>query len=43
MRIVLAAANAPKGDLEGSLARHLAALEQARAQGCQLPCSPSSP
>ena len=40
MRILLAAANAAKGDLEGNLARHLATLEQARAQGCQLAVFP---
>jgi len=40
MRILLAAANARKGDLEGNLARHLAALERARVQGCQLAVFP---
>jgi hypothetical protein len=40
MRILLAAVNAQKGELEGNLARHLAALEQARVQGCQLAVFP---
>ena len=40
MRILLAAVNAPKGDLDGNLARHLAALDQARAQGCHLAVFP---
>jgi 8-oxo-dGTP pyrophosphatase MutT (NUDIX family) len=40
MRILLAAANAQKGDLDGNLARHLAALDQARVQGCQLAVFP---
>ena len=40
MRILLAAANAQKGDLDGNLARHLAALEQARVQGCHLAVFP---
>jgi predicted amidohydrolase len=40
MRILLAALNAPKGDLEGNLARHLAVLEQARAQGCDVAVFP---
>jgi 8-oxo-dGTP pyrophosphatase MutT (NUDIX family) len=40
MRILLAAANARKGDLDANLARHLAVLEQARAQGCQLAVFP---
>jgi predicted amidohydrolase len=40
MRILLAATNAAKGDLDGNLARHLAALEQARVQGCQLAVFP---
>ena len=40
MRILLAALNAQKGDLAGNLARHQAALEQARVQGCQLAVFP---
>jgi len=40
MRILLAAANAAKGDLDANLAKHLAALEVARAQGCQLAVFP---
>jgi predicted amidohydrolase len=40
MRILLAALNAQKGDLDGNLARHLAVLEQARAQGCHVAVFP---
>jgi predicted amidohydrolase len=40
MRILLAATDAQKGDLDGNLARHLAVLEQARAQGCDLAVFP---
>jgi predicted amidohydrolase len=40
MRILLAALNAQKGDLAGNLARHQAALEQARVQGCQVAVFP---
>jgi len=40
LRILLAAAEARKGDLGGNLARHLAVLEQARAQGCELAVFP---
>jgi predicted amidohydrolase/ADP-ribose pyrophosphatase YjhB (NUDIX family) len=40
MRILLAALNAPKGDVGANLERHLAALELARAQGCQLAAFP---
>src|SRR4029453_2560486 len=40
LRILLAAAEARKGDLGGNLARHLAVLEQARAQGCELAVVP---
>jgi len=40
MRILLAAMNARKDDPDGNLARHLAALEQARLQGCQLAVFP---
>jgi predicted amidohydrolase len=40
MRVLLAALNAQKGDLAGNLARHLAALEQARANGCQVAVFP---
>ena len=40
MRILLAALNAQKGDLDGNLARHLAVLEQARAQGCDVAVFP---
>jgi predicted amidohydrolase len=40
MRILLAALNAQKGDLDGNLARHLAMLEQARVQGCDVAVFP---
>jgi hypothetical protein len=40
MRVLLAAVDAQKGDLDGNLARHLAMLEQARAQGCDLAVFP---
>jgi Carbon-nitrogen hydrolase len=40
MRILLAAVNAQKGDLDGNLARHLAVLDQARAQGCDVAVFP---
>jgi predicted amidohydrolase len=40
MRILLAAAEAQKGDLAGNLTRHLAVLDQARAQGCQVAVFP---
>ncbi len=40
MRVLLAAVDAQKGDLDGNLARHLAVLEQARAQGCDLAVFP---
>ena len=40
MRILVAAVEAQKGDLDGNLARHRAVLEQARAQGCQLAVFP---
>jgi len=40
MRILLAALNAPKGDLDGNLASHAAVLEQARVQGCQIAVFP---
>ncbi|HEV3464518.1 MAG TPA: carbon-nitrogen hydrolase family protein, partial [Actinomycetota bacterium] len=40
MRILLAAVNAQKGDLAGNLARHQAALELARVQGCQVAVFP---
>jgi predicted amidohydrolase len=40
MRILLAALNAPKGDLDANLASHAAALEQARVQGCQVAVFP---
>src|SRR6187397_1632577 len=40
MRILLAALNAQKGDLDGNLARHLAVLEQARAQSCHVAVFP---
>jgi hypothetical protein len=40
MRILLAAVNAPKGDPDGNLARHLAVLDQARAQGCEVAVFP---
>ena len=40
MRVLLAAVDAQKGDLDGNLARHLAVLEQARGQGCDLAVFP---
>jgi predicted amidohydrolase len=40
MRILLAALNAQKGDLDGNLARHLAVLERARVQGCDVAVFP---
>jgi predicted amidohydrolase len=40
MRVLLAAVNAPKGDLAGNLASHEAVLELARVQGCQLAVFP---
>jgi predicted amidohydrolase len=40
LRILVAAVEAQKGDLDGNLARHLAVLEQARAQGCELAVFP---
>jgi predicted amidohydrolase len=40
MRILLAALNAQKGNPDGNLARYLAALEQARIQGCHLAVFP---
>jgi predicted amidohydrolase/ADP-ribose pyrophosphatase YjhB (NUDIX family) len=40
MRILLAAIDAQKGDPDGNLDRHLAALEQARAQGCDVAVFP---
>jgi predicted amidohydrolase len=40
VRILLAAVNAPQGDLDGNLSRHLAVLDQARAQGCHLAVFP---
>jgi predicted amidohydrolase len=40
LRILVAAIEAQKGDLVGNLARHLAGLEQARAQGCDLAVFP---
>jgi Carbon-nitrogen hydrolase len=40
MRILLAAVNAPKCDLDGNLARHLAVLDQARAQRCEVAVFP---
>jgi NAD+ synthase (glutamine-hydrolysing) len=40
MRVLLAAVNAPKGDLAGNLAQHEAVLEQARVQGCHLAVLP---
>jgi predicted amidohydrolase len=40
MRVLLAAVDAQKGDLDGNLARHLAMLEQARAHGCDLAVFP---
>ena len=40
MRILLAAVNVQKGDLEGNLARHRAVLDQARSQGCEIAVFP---
>src|SRR5919106_3464046 len=40
MRVLLAAVNAAKGDVDANLERHLAVLEQARGQGCQLTVFP---
>jgi hypothetical protein len=42
VRILLAAVNAPKGDLDGNLATHLAVLDQARPRAATSPCSPSA-
>ncbi len=42
MRVLLAAVNAPKGEVAGNLERHLAVLEQARADGCEIAVFPSS-
>jgi predicted amidohydrolase len=33
MRLLLAALNAPKGEVAGNLQRHMAVLERARAEG----------
>ena len=43
MRVLLAAVNAPKGDLAGNLASHVAMLELARVQGCHLAVFPDTP
>jgi predicted amidohydrolase/ADP-ribose pyrophosphatase YjhB (NUDIX family) len=40
MRVLLAAINAPKGEVAGNLERHLAVLAQARAEGCQIAVFP---
>jgi 8-oxo-dGTP pyrophosphatase MutT (NUDIX family) len=40
VRILLAAVDAPAGDLDGRLARHLAVLDQAWAEGCHLAVFP---
>jgi predicted amidohydrolase len=40
MRILLAATNARKADLDANLATHLTVLDQARAQGCDLAVFP---
>lgn len=40
MRVLLAAVNAPKGEVAGNLERHLAVLEQARAERCQIAVFP---
>jgi predicted amidohydrolase len=40
MRVLLAAVNAPKGELAGNLERHVAVLEQARAKGCVIAVFP---
>jgi predicted amidohydrolase len=36
MRVLLAAINAPKGEVAGNLERHLAVLAQARAERCEI-------
>jgi predicted amidohydrolase len=36
MRVLLAALNAPKGEVAGNLERHVAVPERARAEGCRL-------
>jgi predicted amidohydrolase len=40
MRVLLAAVNAPKGEVAGNLERHLAVLERARAEGCDIAVFP---
>jgi predicted amidohydrolase len=40
MRILLAAVNAPKGDPDGNLRRHVSTLEQGHAQGCDMAVFP---
>ena len=40
MRVLLAALNAPKGEVAGNLERHLAVLERARAEGGELAVFP---
>jgi len=41
MRVLLAAVNAPKGEVAGNLERHLAVLERARADGCEIAVFPT--
>jgi predicted amidohydrolase len=43
MRVLLAAVDAQKGDLDGNLARHLAVLDQARTRAATCSASPSAP
>jgi predicted amidohydrolase/ADP-ribose pyrophosphatase YjhB (NUDIX family) len=40
MRVLLAAINAPKGEVAGNLERHLAVLARARAEGCEIALFP---
>jgi predicted amidohydrolase len=40
MRVLLAAFNAQKGDVAGNLERHVAVMERARAEGCDLAVFP---
>jgi predicted amidohydrolase/8-oxo-dGTP pyrophosphatase MutT (NUDIX family) len=40
MRVLLAAINAPKGEVAGNLERHLAVLARARAEGCEIAVFP---
>jgi predicted amidohydrolase/8-oxo-dGTP pyrophosphatase MutT (NUDIX family) len=40
MRVLLAAVNAPKGEVAGNLERHLGVLARARAEGCDIAVFP---